>query len=57
MKNDYDDGGHLKKTAVPVKHVYADKDAMLKDLNRSISTDPDGFGNLKGYVKELISRQ
>lgn len=57
MKNDYDSGGHLKKSAVPMKRLYSSKDAMMLDLNKNIATDVDGFGNLKSYVSELIKSQ
>jgi hypothetical protein len=54
MKNDYDDNGHLNKNAHPVKKLYPSKEAMMVDLHKNIAVDPDGFGNLKAYVSELI---
>lgn len=57
MKNDYDGDGRLKKDAKPLKKLYPTEHDMMIDLHKNVSTDPTGFGNLKLYVGELISRQ
>lgn len=49
MLHDYDKNGKLKKDAQP-KFKPAN---TVQDLNKNICTDPDGFANLKAYMKKL----
>lgn len=49
LKNDYDDNGNIKKDSKP---TFKDLKS-LEDINKNICTDPDGFANLKTYVRLL----
>jgi hypothetical protein len=49
MLRDYQDDGMIKPDAKPTIIPVDD----LSDLNKFITTDPEGFARLKLYVKEL----
>lgn len=49
LKRDYEPSGSIKPNAVP--QVIPLKG--MEDLNKFICTDPDGFANLKAYIKAL----
>lgn len=49
LKKDYNDDGKLNPSAKPTFKPAV----TVEDLNKNICTDPDGFANLKTYVKEL----
>jgi hypothetical protein len=49
LSRDYDDDGLLIPGAVPSFRPAVSVD----DLNKNICTDPDGWANLKAYIKKL----
>ncbi len=49
LSTDYDDQGNLLPSAVP-KYRPA---LTVDDLNKNICTDPQGWANLKAYIREL----
>lgn len=57
LKKDYDGNGVRKKTAVPKTVRYKDAQSMMIAMDKTVGTDPAGFGNLKVFVRELIERQ
>lgn len=49
VDSDFDDNGNVKPGAVPnLKPLNA-----IEDLNKAIWTDPDGWAELKAYIKQL----
>lgn len=49
LRRDYDEEGQLKPGAVPsFKPLLS-----LADVEKDISTDPDGWANLKAYIRQL----
>lgn len=70
LRDDYDDNGMLKPGArahyLPCpgpqpcydpETRYQDAAAMLADLNKNVSTDPDGWASLKAYIRDLRAEQ
>lgn len=57
LKSDYNNDGTRKKSAVPKRYQYQDQADMMRAMDKTVGTDPKGFGNLKSYVQEMISRQ
>lgn len=53
LLRDYDDNGKLLPGAKPEIRQYNDGPSMLMAVNRAIKTDPDGWANLKAYIREL----
>ena len=49
VKKDFDDDGRIKAGAKPKIKPYA----VLEDANKNICTDPEGWENMKAYVKKL----
>lgn len=56
LKTDYDDQGNLKPSAKPEVTQYADADAMLAALNKSVLTTATGWTNIKIYIRKLRGR-
>jgi len=53
LQADYDSDGNLKPDAHPLIIVYPSAEAMLLALNKGFSTDPQGWANLKAYLRDL----
>lgn len=49
LRDDYDENGNRKPDAKPKIKPARD----VQDLDRNICTDPDGFAELKAYIKKL----
>jgi hypothetical protein len=57
LKKDYDNNGVRKPAAKPKIVRYHDAQSMMKAMDKTVGTDPQGFGNLKLFVREMIDRQ
>lgn len=55
LKTDYDSDGNLNKNATPIVYSYKSAQEMLQALDKSVGTDPVGWGNLKAYLRNLRS--
>ncbi|MES2355623.1 MAG: hypothetical protein V4568_14735 [Pseudomonadota bacterium] len=53
LLRDYDSNGMLKKDAKPEIRTYLNAIVMLDALDKSANTDPDGWANLKAYLRNL----
>ena len=49
LKRDYNDDGNLKPGAKPTINSISG----LSSLNTFVMTDPDGWANLKAYIRKL----
>lgn len=49
IQKDYNDDGTIKGDAKPIYKPAA----TVEDLNKNICTNPDGWANLKAYMKKL----
>lgn len=53
LKKDYDDNGNFKKDAKLVITQYKSAEEMLLALNKRVATTPEGWANIKTYIREL----
>ncbi len=49
LLRDYDDNGNLNPSAKP----WIRPAVNVSDLNKNVCTDPQGWANLKSYIREL----
>lgn len=57
LKSDYNNEGKRRSDAKAKVIRYGDAQEMFREMDKTVGTDPQGFGNLKNYVNELIKRQ
>lgn len=53
LLKDYDDNGALLPGAVATIIQYKTADEMLAGVNKDVNTPPDGWANIKAYIRAL----
>ena len=53
LLKDYDDNGALLPGAIPTVIQYKTPEEMLEGVNKDVNTPPDGWANIKAYIRAL----